>query len=705
VTALRPILKAIWLRVTGKQEEAVVAVVCAGARERNAALLGRMRELTPGRRLAAVYAGDAPPGQADIHIQVPRDAPAGEYWLRLRRAFAPYRVALCAVPLDTPGANAALRRAAFAFAPRRILAFNVRLERHHLRLSAPVASLLFAAGIPLDRIHLRPWWLVPWRQDRSVLPGRWRLVEGRPFRAGKPRVAVLSPYLPWPPGHGGAVRLWNLLRLASRSFDIVFFGFEDGQSGGDLARTAEWCSRIYVAAKPRYREPRWSTLAPPEACEYHNPALRRALDGLRRQLNLPLLQAEYTQMARYDPEILAEHDVTWDLFAQIHAREPTLSSWWNLWRWRRFERRAVRRARQVVAMSDKDAALLGLPGAAVIPNGVDLERFRPEPEPEGCRLLFIGSFRHFPNLRAYRFLTEQVWPRLAEDLPDVRVTVVAGPCPELYWPHAPPDPRIELLGYVEDVRPLYVSANAVLVPTLVSAGTNLKALEAMAMERAMVSTPAGVAGLGLAPGESVLVAGDAAEFAACIRRVLQDSGLRRRIAAAARRLAVERYGWRALALRQADLWRELHPEGRRIEVRPMSAHDLGAVAAIQDACPEAAQWNPADYLSRRAWVAGVPGACAGFAVLGPLPEGEAELLNIAVHPERRREGVAGRLIEEILAGPERQIHLEVRESNRAAIGFYESYGFRRCGRRPRYYAPLPGQTDREAGIVMKLQKW
>ncbi len=85
-------------------------------------------------------------------------------------------------------------------------------------------------------------------------------------------------------------------------------------------------------------------------------------------------------------------------------------------------------------MSERDAALLDRPNVTVIPNGVDLARFRPEIERPGSRLLFIGSFRHFPNIVAYRFLMEQVWPILrARVRRDVELTVVAGPDPLLYW--------------------------------------------------------------------------------------------------------------------------------------------------------------------------------------------------------------------------------------------------------------------------------
>ena len=66
-----------------------------------------------------------------------------------------------------------------------------------------------------------------------------------------------------------------------------------------------------------------------------------------------------------------------------------------------------------------------------------------------------------------------------------------------------------------------LETNLVLVPTLVSAGTNVKVLEAMAMERAVVSTPSGCAGLGLEHGQSVWIAADAHSFADGIATLLR----------------------------------------------------------------------------------------------------------------------------------------------------------------------------------------
>ena len=80
-----------------------------------------------------------------------------ENWPQLRRELRRYRIGLAPVMLTRQ--PSALRRAAFRLAPRKILAYNSRLERHHLR--PDLASFLFWRGVPLDRIYLRPrWW--PW---------------------------------------------------------------------------------------------------------------------------------------------------------------------------------------------------------------------------------------------------------------------------------------------------------------------------------------------------------------------------------------------------------------------------------------------------------------------------------------------------------------------------------------------------------------
>lgn len=527
----------------GKEPEAVVVTFASGPPDLCRRMADEVRALLPERR----------------HFLATTDN-----WPELKRELRRYRIGLAPVML-TREPNA-LRRAAYRLSPHKILAYNSRLERHHLRLD--LSSLLFWRGVPLDRIRLRPWWW-PWpRRERTTVPEGWRSFDGRPCSPARRRIAVLSPYFPYPLAHGGAVRIYHLLRELAREFDVELFAFTDGAAPVEAALVLEFCARVVLVEKPRYREPRWSTLLPPEVLEFRSPAMRRALAEARRAFGFDVLQVEYTQLAPYGGDILVEHDVTFDLFGQVLRRQPSLSAWWDWFRWRRFEMRAARRYPRVAVMSKKDVAILGPRiSAAVIENGVDLERFRPEPEVPGQRLLFIGSFRHFPNIEAYRFFAGQVWPLLRDQFPALEWTVVCGADHLAYWraftdaPEPAPDSRIRMLGFVADVRPLYVAANLVIVPTTVSAGTNVKTLEAMAMERAVVSTPSGCAGLELLHGHTAWIAETAEAFAAGIATLIADPERRAQMARAARGHALRNFDWAAIGEKQRQFVREAAKPG------------------------------------------------------------------------------------------------------------------------------------------------
>jgi ribosomal-protein-alanine acetyltransferase len=496
--------------------------------------------------------------------------------------------------------------------------------------------------------------------------------------------------------------MFHLLRETAREFDVILYAFTEGEvADADLAPVLEFVSRVVLVPKPRYREPRWSSLAPPEVCEYHSPEMLRLWRGAEAALK----QVEYTYLASYSGDILVEHDVTFDLYAQIFARkkaarERTLSARWDWWRWQRYERRAIERFPAVVAMSEKDAHQLAVAHVRVIENGVDLTRFTPSPERPGRRLLFIGSFRHFPNIVAFRFLIEEIFPLV----PDAELTVVAGPDALLHWRNhtgtlAPPThPNIEIHQFVADVRPLYHETNIVVVPTRESAGTNVKVLEALAMERVVVGTPSGCAGLGLVHGETAWIAETAEELAAGIRHLLDDLALRLHISRAGRQYVERHFDWRAIGARQRALYRQLL--GDPIQVRAATPEDLPAIAAIQASSPEASQWEARDYLTHDCRLALLDGRAAGFLAVRETAPGEREILNLAVDPAERRRGVARRLLGDALtdafASPAAWF-LEVRESNTAALQLYKSLGFNVAGRRENYY-----HNPSEGAIVMRF---
>jgi [ribosomal protein S18]-alanine N-acetyltransferase len=134
-----------------------------------------------------------------------------------------------------------------------------------------------------------------------------------------------------------------------------------------------------------------------------------------------------------------------------------------------------------------------------------------------------------------------------------------------------------------------------------------------------------------------------------------------------------------------------------MKVRGATGDDLAAIAAIQEASPEASQWDSASYLAYECSVATSDGRVLGFLVVRQIAADEREILNLAVDPGERRRGVARKLLENELRRAKTQWFLEVRASNSNAVKLYESAGFREAGRRESYY-----RNPVESGIVMKF---
>jgi ribosomal-protein-alanine N-acetyltransferase len=122
------------------------------------------------------------------------------------------------------------------------------------------------------------------------------------------------------------------------------------------------------------------------------------------------------------------------------------------------------------------------------------------------------------------------------------------------------------------------------------------------------------------------------------------------------------------------------------------------VLSILARSPEAAQWSEQAIANALAASPGyhlvgiVGGQVAGF-ISGRRIAVEGEILNLAVKPEFRRQGIGHALVRVILGrfhrDGVRQVFLEVRESNDAAISFYQRLGFHRIGRREAYYSDPP----------------
>ncbi len=391
---------------------------------------------------------------------------------------------------------------------------------------------------------------------------------------GRLRVLLVSPFLPFPLSHGGAVRIWNLCRQLSDRVEFTLVAVREKDEHVAYDRLRDVFADIHVVD---IDEPAsLDTSLPGQVRQYRSRALRALLTDLAARLRPDLVQFEYTHMAAFRdavpgvPAILVEHDLTFSLYSQLAQSQPGAEASAEYRRWLAFERRWLGAYDGVWTVSEEDRAIAVAESGRSeeftfnIPNGVDIARFYPAPEPQGTpEILYVGSFRHLPNVLGLERLLAEVMPRVWSRLPHVRLRVVGGPRHESYWQRPSGlDPRVEIHGFVDDIRPLYERAAVVAVPLEVSAGTNIKVLEAMASGRPVVTTPIGCAGLGLRDGIDAIIRAEWPGFAGAVCDLLGNAGLRSSIASAARVAAETRFSWKAIAGDAYRSYLALIPEGR-----------------------------------------------------------------------------------------------------------------------------------------------
>ena len=401
------------------------------------------------------------------------------------------------------------------------------------------------------------------------------------------RLFYLSQVPPGPPRYGGQVRMHGLMSALGRRHSITSLAI----AGPDVDRAAAqeamlaYCREVVlVPGRPaadgaRKRLLQARSLFSPFSFErhlYRASDLQATIDRLLSRERFDLVNVEFPYLAHHrlrtapprapPPRlVLDEHNVEYDVLRQVAGSEAgagrriyNLVNWRKLRReeqlaWRRFDGIAVSSA------PDEQTVRAVVPEAriAVVPNAVDLQRFSPVAarNSDARTLLFFGAVGYFPNTDGVLWFLREIWPAIAQAHPRARVKIVGLKPPPAVLALA--GPRVEVTGFVDDVRPHISEAAVVVVPLRIGSGTRLKILEAMAMGKAIVSTSIGAAGLEVTAGKELIIADEPQEFAAETGRLLTEPRLAETIGAAARYRTVERYSWDAAAARLETFFDEV----------------------------------------------------------------------------------------------------------------------------------------------------
>jgi glycosyltransferase involved in cell wall biosynthesis len=374
----------------------------------------------------------------------------------------------------------------------------------------------------------------------------------------------LAPEAPYPAAGGGALRSASFVQyLAGRyRLDLIVFrepGSPDpaslvprGLFGDVLVLDLARHSRTRLARLARNLD-RARRGAPPLADRFSG--FGPSIAAFVRDKHYQLAVIEHLWCAPYWEQIAPRSETValdaHNVESVLMERCAALESWLMRLLLRRFreawlslERRWLPRFDLILAASAPDAVALAdlapTTRICVYPNSLALA---PQPEVEEQQaIVFTGNFEYPPNRDAVQYFHGRIWPLLRKRHPDL-VWRLAGSNAEAVAGFLRHDPRIQILGPVEDAVVELARARVAIVPLRAGSGTRFKILEAWAAGRAVVSTMIGAEGLGAVDGEHLLLADTPERFADAVSALLESADLRRRVGNAGRCLYEERFTW------------------------------------------------------------------------------------------------------------------------------------------------------------------
>lgn len=369
------------------------------------------------------------------------------------------------------------------------------------------------------------------------------------------RILFITSRSPFSPTRGDTLRAYHQMRVLARRHELTLVA--PLGPGAPDAEAAEFpCEAVSVPWSRRRGVARlaWAPVTgfPLQVLYVYPPRTHTVVSRLLAGGRFDLAHVQLLRMAPVLDAITVPCVLDYqDAFSLNVRRRAEMARGPRSWalrceagRLRRYEQLVAGKAVFTTVTSAADREALGdPPNCVVIPNGVDVERFRFEPaRPASNDIVFSGRMSYPPNADAAAWFAGCIFPRVRAAVPGARFLIVG----------ADPPPRLRRLqgmdgvvvtGRVPSVADHLARAAVAVAPLRCATGIQNKALEAMAVGTPVVTTPAVARGIDATPGRHLLVGTTEEELAGHVRRLLEDRATAAAMASRARALVESQYTW------------------------------------------------------------------------------------------------------------------------------------------------------------------
>ncbi|HKK21281.1 MAG TPA: glycosyltransferase family 4 protein, partial [candidate division Zixibacteria bacterium] len=379
---------------------------------------------------------------------------------------------------------------------------------------------------------------------------------------------------------GKRIRTFNLVRELSRAHTVSYLAYgDDASEAAGFLRQNNINTFAVPAPDRRQSGIRFylKLLAnlfsnyPYIVTSHYTAAFQSRLNELVEQEKFDLIICEWTPYAQFIKDItnsfkvIVAHNIESTIWERYERNESNpLKKLYIGIQYRKvlaFERACFAWADGATAVTQQEAKTIKSFGTpyqpTVIDNGVDTEYFAPrQTQINPCSIVFTGSMDWRPNQDAAIFFATEILPLLKKEQPEIQAVFVGRNPPKQIVDLGKID-GITITGTVDDVRDYIASAAVYIVPLRIGGGSRLKILEAMAMQKPVVSTSVGAEGLEVTDRKDILLVDGPEKFAQSVLSCMRDEALSVRIAESGRQLVLDRYRWQQLGKKFSDYLQEL----------------------------------------------------------------------------------------------------------------------------------------------------
>lgn len=381
--------------------------------------------------------------------------------------------------------------------------------------------------------------------------------------ATRPRVLMLTHRVPYPPDKGDRIRTYNIINQLAKHADVWLICLSDETVTHStqiaLDELCEHVAIVPISGTQRLLRAGMSALRGKSLSEgaFYDPKVTSIISDWLKRASFDSVLISSSSLATY-----LHHDGLQSVPKIVDLIDVDSQKWWDYvatspppWRWvyqyeatrvRRLERDIVNWAQTTVVVSQAEAQLLDQftqdGTATVAGNGVDLDYFHPQEMDETRTIAFVGAMDYLPNIDAVRWFAKTVWPEIRRQHPGTGFRII-GRNPVSVVQKLAHQPGIIVTGGVPDVRPLLASSAVVVAPIRIARGVQNKVLEAMAMGKATVASPATLAALAAVPGRDLLRAESPEQWVTAVCHLLETPERRCELGTAGRQYVEQHHCW------------------------------------------------------------------------------------------------------------------------------------------------------------------